>query len=195
MLVFVIGDTHRTQKINLARNHEYRWERTDAFLNTTVDASLALAFMIAAAEGIGIGTCPVSKVRESTDSVARLLELPEGAFPICACALGYPKTRSKRYCPDYRSRLLFIATPTNRSISKRSINTTRHSTVLPAHLRQGTQRSLENRKKARGQKMSHGKQQCSSVQIFETRVRGWVYLGSRANSRSATNVSDSHISQ
>ena len=50
-------------------------------------------------------------------------------------------------------------------------------------------------KKARGQKMSHGKQQCSSVQIFETRVRGWVYLGSRANSRSATNVSDSHISQ
>ena len=52
MLVFVIGDTHRTQQINLARNHEYRWERTDAFLNTTVDASLALAFMVAAAEDL-----------------------------------------------------------------------------------------------------------------------------------------------
>jgi len=99
MLVFVIGDTHRTQQINLARNHEYRWERTDAFLNTTVDASLALAFMIAAAEGIGIGTCPVSKVRESTDSVARLLELPEGAFPICACALGYPKNQEQKILP------------------------------------------------------------------------------------------------
>ena len=90
MLVFIIGDTHRTQEINRARNHTFRWEQTDAFLNAAVDASLALAFMIAAAGSIGVGTCPVSKVRESSESIAKLLKLPKGAFPICACAFGYP---------------------------------------------------------------------------------------------------------
>ena len=123
MLVFVIGDTRRTQQINLARNHEYRWERTDAFLNTTVDASSHSAFMIAAAEGIGIGTCPVSKVRESTDSVANCSSYPRGAFPICACAFGYPqKPGLKNIAPTtavgcYSSRHL----PTAQSQRDRSI--------------------------------------------------------------------------
>ncbi|MDG1156267.1 MAG: nitroreductase family protein [Litorivicinaceae bacterium] len=99
MLIFIIGDTHRTQEINRVRNHTFRWEQTDAFLNATVDASLALAFMIAAAESISIGTCPVSKVRESSEAIAKLLKLPIGAFPICACAFGYPQNEAQPISP------------------------------------------------------------------------------------------------
>ena len=99
MLIFVIGDTHRTQEINRARNHTFRWEKTDSFLNSAVDASLALAFMIAAAEGLGIGTCPVSKVRESSEAITKLLKLPKGAFPICACAFGYPENHKRSVSP------------------------------------------------------------------------------------------------
>ncbi|MAW25066.1 MAG: hypothetical protein CMQ84_03630 [Gammaproteobacteria bacterium] len=99
MLIFVIGDTHRTQEINRTKNHTFRWEQTDAFLNATVDASLALAFMIAAAEGLGIGTCPVSKVRESSEAITKLLNLPRGAFPICACAFGYPQNETQSISP------------------------------------------------------------------------------------------------
>jgi len=99
MLIFIIGDTHRTQEINRVRNQTFRWEETDAFLNATVDASLALAFMIAAAEGIGIGTCPISKVRESSEAITKLLNLPRGAFPICACAFGYPQSETPSISP------------------------------------------------------------------------------------------------
>lgn len=99
LLIFIIGDTHRTQEINRVRNHSYRWEQTDAFLNAAVDASLALGFMIAAAESFGIGTCPISKVRESSDAIAKLLKLPKGAFPICACAFGYPQKEVQSISP------------------------------------------------------------------------------------------------
>ena len=99
MLIFVIGDTHRTREVNRVKNHTFRWEQTDAFLNATVDASLALAFMIAAAEGLGIGTCPVSKVRESSEAITKLLNLPKGAFPICACAFGYPQNEAQLISP------------------------------------------------------------------------------------------------
>ena len=99
MLIFIIGDTHRTQEINRTKNHTFRWEQTDAFLNAAVDASLALAFMIAAAEGLGIGTCPVSKVRESSEAITKLLNLPRGAFPICACAFGYPQNETQSISP------------------------------------------------------------------------------------------------
>src|SRR6056300_254960 len=48
LLIFIIGDTHRTKEINRARDRTFQWEQTDTFLNAAVDASLALAFMIAA---------------------------------------------------------------------------------------------------------------------------------------------------
>ena len=99
MLIFIIGDTHRTQEINRLRNYSFRWEQTDAFLNAAVDASLALAFMIAAAEALGIGTCPISKIRESSDTIAKLLKLPKGAFPVCACAFGYPQKETQSISP------------------------------------------------------------------------------------------------
>ena len=99
LLIFIIGDTHRTKEINRARDRTFQWEQTDTFLNAAVDASLALAFMIAAAESLSIGTCPVSKVRESSDAIAKLLKLPKGAFPICACAFGYPQKETQLISP------------------------------------------------------------------------------------------------
>lgn len=99
LLIFIIGDTHRTKEINRARDRTFQWEQTDTFLNAAVDASLALAFMIAAAESLSIGTCPVSKVRESSDAIAKLLKLPKGAFPICACAFGYPQKETQSISP------------------------------------------------------------------------------------------------
>ena len=99
MLVIIIGDTHRARELNRQRNYEFRWEDTDAFLNAAVDASLALGFMIGAAEGLGIGTCPISKIRESSEAIAKLLELPRGTFPICACAFGYPQTETRTISP------------------------------------------------------------------------------------------------
>ena len=128
LLIFIIGDTHRTQEINRVRNHSYRWEQTDAFLNAAVDATLALGFMIAAAEGLGIGTCPISKVRESSDAIAKLLKLP--------------KKRCNQYCRDSHNRSLSTATPTSRSISVKLINMMRHSTTWLDHQKYDIQKNL-----------------------------------------------------
>lgn len=99
LLVVIVGDLHRTQQINAAKGHEFRWDAADAFLNASVDASLALGFMIAAAESLSLGSCPISTIRESTAAIIRLLELPKGTFPICACAFGYPTQKHTTLSP------------------------------------------------------------------------------------------------
>ena len=48
-----LKDGEKLDEASLAeRFHAVRWEQTDAFLNAALDASLALAFIIAAAESI-----------------------------------------------------------------------------------------------------------------------------------------------
>jgi len=101
LLVVIVGDLHRTQQINVAKGHEFRWDAADAFLNASVDASLALGFMIAAAESLSLGSCPISTIRESTAAIIRLLELPKGTFPICACAFGFQLRNTQHSHPDF----------------------------------------------------------------------------------------------
>jgi nitroreductase/FMN reductase [NAD(P)H] len=58
-----------------------------------VDAALAMGFCIAAAEAAGLGTCPVSYVRNHMEKVAPLLGLPKGVFPVAGLTLGFPAAR------------------------------------------------------------------------------------------------------
>lgn len=90
MLAFVLGDLSRNQKISALHDHVYNAHPEDAFLNAAVDAALATQALITAAESLGLGTCPLSQIRERLDEIALLLSLPTHVFPICAVAIGYP---------------------------------------------------------------------------------------------------------
>ncbi len=88
VLVF-LGDVRRIRKLSKLRGYDYRNNNVDTFMNASIDAALAMQNLIIGAESLGLGTCPVSYVRNQIGKLSELLKLPDGVFPICALTLGY----------------------------------------------------------------------------------------------------------
>jgi nitroreductase/FMN reductase [NAD(P)H] len=65
----------------------------DTFLNTAVDCTLAMGQFMAAADAVGLGTCPISYVRSHIERVSPLLGLPSGVYPVAGLAVGWPVFR------------------------------------------------------------------------------------------------------
>jgi nitroreductase len=85
-LVF-LGDARRLERIG---EHPVANGALEGFFNATVDASLALQTCILAAETLGLGTCPISVLRNHIAAVAEILMLPDKVFPVAGLCLGYP---------------------------------------------------------------------------------------------------------
>ena len=85
-LVFV-GDTRRLERIS---EHPVGNSTLEGFFNATVDAALALQTATLAAETLGLGTCPISVLRNHIDAVGEILALPDKVFPVAGLCLGYP---------------------------------------------------------------------------------------------------------
>ena len=75
------------------RGREFPNEHLDAFFNATVDAALALGAFVSAAELAGLGTCPISQIRDHAAKVDELLALPDWVVPVAGLALGYPEAK------------------------------------------------------------------------------------------------------
>ena len=88
-LVF-LGDARRLERIGELRGHEQPNGALEGFFNTTVDAALALQTCILAAETVGLGSCPISVLRNHIDVLSEVLELPDKVFPVAGLCLGYP---------------------------------------------------------------------------------------------------------
>ena len=41
----------------------------------------------------GLGSCPISEIRNHAAAISALLELPDRVFPIAGLTLGYPATK------------------------------------------------------------------------------------------------------
>lgn len=98
-LVF-LGDARRLERIS---RHPVRNGSLEGFFNATVDAALALQTCTLAAETLGLGTCPISVLRNHIDAVGKILSLPDKVFPIAGLCLGYPAQQgfiSMRLPPD-----------------------------------------------------------------------------------------------
>jgi nitroreductase len=98
-LVF-LGDSRRLERIS---KHPVQNSTLEGFFNATVDAALAMQTCILAAETLGLGTCPISHLRNHIDAVAEILALPDKVFPIAGLCLGYPAQQgfiSMRLSPD-----------------------------------------------------------------------------------------------
>jgi len=93
LLVFC-ADVRRGRDICARHGRKHANDNLDTFLNATVDASLAMGMCIAAADAAGLGTCPISYVRNHLEKVAPLLALPEGVFPVAGLTLGWPAARN-----------------------------------------------------------------------------------------------------
>jgi len=85
-LVF-LGDARRLERIS---THPVANGTLEGFFNATVDAALALQTCILAAEAMGLGTCPISVLRNHANAVGEILALPDKVFPVAGLCLGYP---------------------------------------------------------------------------------------------------------
>jgi nitroreductase len=91
-LVFC-GDGLRFRRLFDRRGAAFTNDHLDAFFNATVDGAIVLATFVQAAELAGLGSCPISEIRNHAATVSTLLELPDRVFPIAGLTLGYPASK------------------------------------------------------------------------------------------------------
>ncbi len=89
-LVFC-GDLRRQRRISELRGREHKNDNLDTFMNTAVDAGIALSAFVSAAEAVGLGCCPISVVRNHISEASALFNLPDGVYPLAGLALGWPE--------------------------------------------------------------------------------------------------------
>jgi len=80
---------HRMAGVPMANDH------LDGFFNAAVDAGIALATFVAAAEAIGLGCCPLSVLRNRADEISGLLGLPDRVIPVAGLTVGWPAAPGK----------------------------------------------------------------------------------------------------
>jgi len=88
-LVFC-GNNRRQRQIHDWRGRPFPNDHLDAFFNAAVDAGIALATFVTAAEAAGLGCCPISQIRNHCTAVSQILELPPHVFPVAGMTLGWP---------------------------------------------------------------------------------------------------------
>ena len=91
-LVFC-GDIRRNQRICDLRGRSHANNNQDSFLNAAMDATLAMSAFMQAAGAAGLGTCPISHVRNHLPQMRDLLALPPGVFPVAGLCAGIPARR------------------------------------------------------------------------------------------------------
>ena len=92
-LFVVCADGWRLRRLFARRGAAFPNEHLDAFFNASVDAALVLGALVSAAELAGLGSCPISQIRDHVEKVDALLELPDWVVPVAGLALGYPAAR------------------------------------------------------------------------------------------------------
>ena len=91
-LVFC-GDGFRFRHLFDRRGAAFANDHLDAFFNAAVDGAIVLATFVQAAELAGLGSCPISEIRNHAATISALLELPDRVFPISGLTLGYPASK------------------------------------------------------------------------------------------------------
>jgi nitroreductase/FMN reductase [NAD(P)H] len=88
-LVFC-GNNRRHRLLFDWRNRPFVNDYLDPFFNASVDAGIVLATFIAAADRVGLGSCPISAIRNHAQEVSDILSLPAHVFPVAALGAGWP---------------------------------------------------------------------------------------------------------
>ena len=88
-LMFV-GNGARLPLMAKLRAKPFPNDHLDQFFNAAVDAAIVLATFMRAAAAVGLGTCPISAVRDRPRVVSEALQLPERTFPVAGLCVGWP---------------------------------------------------------------------------------------------------------
>ena len=89
------ADRHRLDRVSTARRYEQNTDFLEAFLVAVVDVAIMMQNVAIAAEGQGLGICYIGGLRNNSDAVIDLLELPHLVFPIAGMTIGRPAPTGK----------------------------------------------------------------------------------------------------
>jgi nitroreductase/FMN reductase [NAD(P)H] len=91
-LVF-LASGRRLPEIARMRGKPFPNDHLDQFFNAAVDAGIVLATFMAAADAVGLGTCPISVIRDHSQTVSDMLKLPQRVIPVAGLCVGWPSER------------------------------------------------------------------------------------------------------
>jgi nitroreductase/FMN reductase [NAD(P)H] len=95
-LLIFCGNNRRQRLWHERRGKPFANDHLDAFFNASVDAAIALAAFVLAAEAQGLGACPISVIRNRAAAVSELLGLPQHVFPVAGLGVGWPAVAPKQ---------------------------------------------------------------------------------------------------
>jgi nitroreductase len=95
-LLIFCGNNRRQRLWHDWRGIPFANDHLDAFFNASVDAGIALSAFVLAAEAQGLGTCPISAIRNRAQAISDLLHLPQHVFPVAGLAVGWPSSAPKQ---------------------------------------------------------------------------------------------------
>jgi nitroreductase/FMN reductase [NAD(P)H] len=90
VLLIFCGNNRRQRLWHEWRGIPFANDHLDAFFNASVDAGIALSAFVLAAEAQGLGTCPISVIRNRAAAISDLLHLPQHVFPVAGLGVGWP---------------------------------------------------------------------------------------------------------
>jgi nitroreductase/FMN reductase [NAD(P)H] len=88
-LVF-LANGRRLPEISRMRGKPFPNDHLDQFFNAAVDAGIVLSAFITAADAVGLGTCPISVIRDHSAKVSDMLGLPQRVIPVAGMCVGWP---------------------------------------------------------------------------------------------------------
>jgi nitroreductase len=91
-LVF-LASGRRLPEIAKLRGKPFPNDHLDQFFNAAVDAGIVLATFLAAADSVGLGTCPISVIRDHSQKVSDMLKLPQRVIPVAGLCVGWPSEK------------------------------------------------------------------------------------------------------
>lgn len=90
VFLMFVGNGARLPLVAKLRGKPFPNDHLDQFFNAAVDAAIVLATFMRAAAAVGLGTCPISAVRDDPRTVSEALRLPDRTFPVAGLCVGWP---------------------------------------------------------------------------------------------------------
>ncbi len=91
-LVF-LASGRRLPEIARMRGKPFPNDHLDQFFNAAIDSGIVLATFLAAADAVGLGTCPISVIRDHSQRVSDMLKLPQRVIPVAGLCAGWPSEK------------------------------------------------------------------------------------------------------
>ena len=162
-LVF-LANGRRLPEISKMRGKPFPNDHLDQFFNAAVDAGIVLATFIRAADAVGLGTCPISVIRDHSAKVSEMLELPQRVIPVAGMCVGWP-SEAGHISPRLSLQARCMKANTTRAISPRASTPTTAAAPRSIRTSRAIRRAGATCRSTAGRRTRRGNTACRSGRI------------------------------